>query len=100
MHEWVLLNVRGWRRRRKEEEFMFAESTKTLNPKPVSLFALVLVWFVGLFLFVFWWRRRRGKGMCKRHVPDWGALCCNIMTCIKCGFIPEFATNMMGGSST
>jgi hypothetical protein len=62
MHEWVLLNVRGWRRRRKEEEFMFAESTKTLNPKPVSLFALVFVWFVGLFLFVFWWRRRRGKG--------------------------------------
>lgn len=41
---------------------MFAESTKTLNPKPVSLFALVFVLFVGLFLFVFWWRRRRGKG--------------------------------------
>jgi hypothetical protein len=46
MHECVLLNVRGWRRRRKEEEFMFAESTKTLNPKPVSLFALVFVFFV------------------------------------------------------
>lgn len=67
MHEWVLLNVRGWRRRRKEEEFMFAESTKTLNPKPVSkslCFDFCLVCWVVSFRFLAKEKEREGMSTC------------------------------------